>query len=93
MTKPGLALKRWRDARGLSQHDAAQQLDPPATQGAWASWENGRKPPSLRNALGIETLTGGVIRANAWVPPRRRAKRKAPEVSIEDTSLHARVAG
>lgn len=87
MTKPSVALKRWRTVRGLSQHDAAGQLEPPATQGAWASWENGRKPPSLANAIGIERLTGGLVRAAEWVTKRVP---KPDYSSIEvDTVAHA----
>jgi transcriptional regulator with XRE-family HTH domain len=76
MTTPGESLKRWRDARDLSQQEAALMLSPPATQGAWASWENSRKPPSLGNALAIERLTGGVIRAAEWVTERKRPPKK-----------------
>lgn len=81
MKKPGVALKAWRDARHLSQDAAAQLLDPPVTQGAWAAWENGKKPPSLGNALGIERLTGGVIRAAEWVPDRKRPDESGPDVN------------
>lgn len=76
MAKPGETLKRWRDAKGLSQDEAAKLLDPPSTQGTWASWELGRKPPSLGNALGIERLTDGAIPVREWVPPHRRPKRR-----------------
>lgn len=73
MTRTGEALKRWRTERDLSQEDAARQLSPPATQGAWAAWETGRKPPSLTNAVGIERLTGGLIRSEDWVDDARES--------------------
>lgn len=80
MTKPGDALRAWRKKRDLSQNDAAQKLSPPVTQSAWAAWENGTKPPSLQNALSLQRLTRGKIKAQEWVP------KPAPE----DAPLHAK---
>lgn len=71
MNHPELTLREWREAKNLSQLEAAQQLDPPATQGAWASWEIGVKRPSAWNAFAIERLTDGAIGASAWARIRK----------------------
>lgn len=93
MKTTGEALKAWRARKNLSQVVASQMLDPPTTQGTWAAWETGRKPPSLANALALEVLTGGSIPAKAWVPkhrrPRRRRRRDESGTTLTDGD-HAR---
>lgn len=85
---PGQLLKAWRKERKLSQLQAASLLDPKVSQGTWAAWESGRKPPSLGNALALQKLTRNTIKAAIWVP---RPECESSPV-LEDASLHARAA-
>ncbi len=82
MRRPGEALKAWREAQGLDQEQAASRMVPAVKQATWSTWERQRKPPSLANALEIERLTGGVIRAAEWVAMEKTAsKKREPEES------------
>lgn len=62
-------LVLWRASEGMSQADAARRLG--VAQAAWAAWETGRKEPDLGNALALERLTKGKVRAAAWPSARR----------------------
>lgn len=57
-------LVAWRKKRGWSQATAAARLR--VAQGTWAAWETGAKSPDRDNAIRLERLTGGTIRALAW---------------------------
>lgn len=70
MSELGSTLAAWRRERGWSQDYAAELIG--VTQAAWAAWETGRKSPELRNALELERLTDGQIKAAAWTKPARR---------------------
>jgi transcriptional regulator with XRE-family HTH domain len=70
MVSNGEALRMWRLKKELSQEEAADQMDPPVLQGTWANWEADRQP-DLHNALQLETLTRGQVKAANW--PRRRS--------------------
>lgn len=73
MASNGDALFRWRDALGKSQTECAEMMDPPVRQGTWAGWESGRAP-DLHNALQLEEITGGKVKARDW--PRVRSERR-----------------
>ena len=81
----GKELTDWRLRERLSQEAAGKalgpHLSPPnhfgVSQTTWASWELGTKTPGLAHAFGIERMTDGLVRAEAWLHRRRRKRRGA----------------
>lgn len=73
MITNGEALFLWREKQGYSQTEAAEKLSPPVQQGTWAAWEAGRAP-DLHNALQLDTLTAGEVKAANW--PRAKTTRR-----------------
>lgn len=67
-------LTAWRLRNGLTQVVASDQLG--VSQGTWGAWESGAKSPDLGNALSLEILTKGEVKASDW-PKRRRRRRKS----------------
>lgn len=58
----GLALKAWREGKGLSQSAAGDLLG--VTQVTVSDWESGRKMPRTAAAFRIQDVTG--VPARAW---------------------------
>lgn len=69
-------LYEWRWAQQLTQAEAAERLG--TVQGVWSPWERGSKIPGLDNALALEELTGGEVRASDW-PTRKTRHRRVRE--------------
>ncbi len=55
-------LKKWMDARGISQQDVATKLG--CAQQAVSSWINGDRLPGLKMALALQRMTK--IAASSW---------------------------
>jgi transcriptional regulator with XRE-family HTH domain len=68
----GELLAGWRRRQGWSQAVASHRLG--VAQAAWAAWETGRKDPDLGNALALEFLTHGQVRAAGWPSAKRAMK-------------------
>lgn len=78
----GDRLADWRISKQLSQDAAgkalAKHLPQPSNgvlQSTWAAWENGRKSPDLTNAIALEKLTDGRVKAVGWVRPRKKHRK------------------
>lgn len=68
MSRAREKLRAWREARGLSQTQAAALVD--VWQGSWSAWESGRKRPSIEQLLALEALTRNSrhrVRVADWV--------------------------
>lgn len=66
-------LKTWREARNLSQKDAATQVG--ASAPSWSDWENGNKTPDIESAEKIQNVTGVPMAAWAeWARMKRAAR-------------------
>lgn len=74
MRTNGDLLTEWRLKKELSQEEAGLLLEPKVEQGTWAGWEANR-PPELHNALQLDKLTRGQVKAENW-PRRRRMKNR-----------------
>jgi transcriptional regulator with XRE-family HTH domain len=79
-TKASGLLRAWRTDKGHSQDEAAELIG--ATQGAWWSWEQGKKRPELEFMLAIEKLTRGRVKVRDW--------RFSPETLEERREVRAR---
>ena len=55
----GALLKRWREACGLSQRDAAEAVG--ASQGRWCKWEIGPERPGPAYLKAIAEQSGGEL--------------------------------
>jgi transcriptional regulator with XRE-family HTH domain len=84
-TKASGLLRAWRELRGLSQDEAAEMVG--ATQGAWWSWEHGKKRPEADFMFEIERLTRGKVKARDWclspavLEARRQARSRSGKLS------------
>jgi transcriptional regulator with XRE-family HTH domain len=67
-------LKAWRDRKGLTQAEAAEQLG--THQGTWGAWEMDRKRPDLRFILALETLTEGAVVTRDWLGKTTKLPKK-----------------
>ena len=81
MTRPNDALFAWREEQHLSQEEAAGQLG--VSQGTWGAWETGTKRPDLHNALALERLSEGALRAADWARPRKAQRRRVKRTGTE----------
>lgn len=63
-------FKAWRQARGLTQAQAADALS--CTQTRVSQIEAGKNRPSFRLAIAISTLTNGEVSLGDWVGSGRR---------------------
>jgi transcriptional regulator with XRE-family HTH domain len=60
-TRPYPTLKRWRDAQGINQRDAARLLG--ITQSEYSKFETGRRTPRPKRAGEIMDKTGVPLEA------------------------------
>lgn len=57
-------LRKWRDASGLTQKEAAARVG--VSQTAWKDWEVENRVPSLAHAIAIEALTERAVRVEVF---------------------------
>lgn len=59
-------LRAWRIGRGLSQSEAAWQID--VRQATWCGWESDdvRRGPNRDLAIRLEALTEGAVPIESW---------------------------
>lgn len=87
----GAALKRRREARGLSQDEVAAALG--VSRSAVSHWETDRERPTAEEAAQLEELLGAARADGAtlagWLARARRAKGLTQEELAERTGLDA----
>lgn len=65
MSKGAESMKRWREAKGLTQLDMSQLLGTYCT--VVSMYERGHRKPGIVAAMKIEDVTGGAVTARMWV--------------------------
>lgn len=80
-------LASWRKKKGWSQDKVAKEIG--AKQGTWAPWESGAKMPGLANALAIEKLTRGAVKAKDWGRKHEPAAASGTDVTASATARSA----
>lgn len=70
-------LKNWRKAAGLSQGEAAKQLD--VRQPTWSDYEQGNKVPRTILAVKIAAMTSGAVPVESWGASEETPIANAPE--------------
>jgi transcriptional regulator with XRE-family HTH domain len=66
-TEASRGLKAWRDAKGLTQMQAAMAIG--IAQTRYSEFECGARKPGRTNAVTIERGTGGAVRVEDWDEP------------------------
>jgi DNA-binding XRE family transcriptional regulator len=62
----GKQLKQWRNLSGMTQKTLAERLVPPLAQITICHWEKGKRAPTLSQAVQLEGISGGHVKASSW---------------------------
>ena len=79
--RAGELLKAWREVRGLTQAQAAEQLG--LSQASFSDYERGRKSPDVVRALDIAKATQDSVPVQSWGEPAAHADESGPHPAVD----------